>query len=76
MGGHVAHTGDMRNAYKILVEKSEGKRSLLTPSLRCEDNITMNLKVIGWEVLDWIHLAQNRDLKQALVNTVMNLQVP
>jgi hypothetical protein len=27
---------------------------------------------IGWEGLEWIHLAQNRDWWRALVNTVMN----
>jgi hypothetical protein len=31
---------------------------------------------IGWEVVDWTYLAQDRDLWWALVNTVMNLQVP
>jgi hypothetical protein len=30
----------------------------------------------GWGGMDWIHLAQDRDQWQALVNTVMNLQVP
>jgi hypothetical protein len=32
----------------------------------------MDLKEIGWEDVDWIHLAQNRDWWCALVNTVMN----
>jgi hypothetical protein len=31
---------------------------------------------IGWEVLDWIHVAQDRDQWRALVNTVMKLRVP
>jgi hypothetical protein len=36
----------------------------------------MDLREIGWESVDWIHLAQDRDWWQALVNMVMNLQVP
>jgi hypothetical protein len=31
---------------------------------------------IGWDGMDWIDLAQNRDQWRALVNTVMNLRVP
>jgi hypothetical protein len=39
-------------------------------------NITMDLRVIVWEDVDWIHLAQDRDQWRALVNMVMNLWVP
>jgi hypothetical protein len=40
------------------------------------DNIKMNLREIRWNGMDWIDLAQGRDKRTALVNTVMNLQVP
>jgi hypothetical protein len=40
------------------------------------DNIKMDLREIGWDGMDWIHLAQNRNQWRALVNTVMNLRVP
>jgi len=33
----------------------------------------MDLGVIGWEDVEWMHLAQNNDRWQALLNTVMNL---
>jgi hypothetical protein len=36
----------------------------------------MDLREIGWDGVDWIDLAQDRDQWRALVNTVMNLQVP
>jgi hypothetical protein len=36
----------------------------------------MDLREIGWEVVDWIHLAQDRDKWQTPVNTVINLWVP
>jgi len=41
-----------------------------------EDNIRMNLKEVGCEVVDWIHLAQDRGLWRALANMVMNFRVP
>jgi hypothetical protein len=40
------------------------------------DNIKMDLSEIGRGRMDWIDLAQDRDLWRALVNTVMNLRVP
>jgi hypothetical protein len=36
----------------------------------------MHLREIGWEGVDWMHLAQDRDQWQAIVNTLMNFQVP
>jgi hypothetical protein len=68
--------GEKRNAYRILVGKSEGKRPLGRPGRRWVDNIKMDLKEIGWDEMDWIDLAQDRDQWKALVNTVMNLLVP
>jgi hypothetical protein len=59
--GHVVHVVQMRNAYKILVSKHGGMWSLGRPRCRWEDNITMDLMEIGWEGMDWIHLAQDRD---------------
>jgi hypothetical protein len=41
-----------------------------------EDNIKMDLWETGFEDVDWIHLAQDRDRWRAFVNTVMNLRVP
>jgi hypothetical protein len=34
------------------------------------DNIRMDLREVGWEGVDWIHLPQDRDQWQAFVNTV------
>jgi hypothetical protein len=73
--GHVARMGAKRNAYMIL-GKPEGKRPLGRPRRRWVDNIKVDLREIGWDGMDWIDLAQNRDQWRALVNTVMNLRVP
>jgi hypothetical protein len=40
------------------------------------DNIRIDLAGIGWDGMDWIELAQDRDQWRALVNTVMNFRVP
>jgi hypothetical protein len=74
--GHVARMGEKSNAYGILVGKPEEKRQLGRPRRRWVDNIKMNLGEIGWEGMNWIDLAQDRDHWRALVNTVMNLWVP
>jgi hypothetical protein len=58
-----------RDACRILVGKSEGKRPPGRPRRRWVDNIKMDLREIGWAGMDWIDLAQNRDQWRALVNT-------
>jgi hypothetical protein len=40
------------------------------------DNIKMDLRQIGWDDMDWIYLAQDRDWWRALLNMIMNLRVP
>ena len=56
--------------------KPEGKRPLCRPMGRWENNIRMDLKEVGWEDVDWIHLPQDRGKWRALVNTVINIRVP
>jgi hypothetical protein len=63
-------------ACNIFVIKPEGKRSLGRHGRKWGDNIIMNLREIGWECVDWIHLAVDRNQWQVLVNTVMNFRVP
>jgi hypothetical protein len=62
--------------YRILVGKPEGKRQLGRPRRRWVDDIKMDLREIGWDGMDLIDLAEDRDQWRALVNTVMQLRVP
>ncbi|KAJ4451561.1 hypothetical protein ANN_03030 [Periplaneta americana] len=59
--GHVARMGEYRNAYRVLVVRLEGKRPLGRPRRRWEDNIKMDLREVGYDDIDWINLAQDRD---------------
>jgi hypothetical protein len=74
--GHVARIGEKRNAYRILVGRSEGKRPLGRQRRRWVNNIKMDLREVEWDCMDWIDLAQDRDQWRALVNTVMKIPVP
>jgi hypothetical protein len=74
--GHVARMGVKINAYRLLVGKPEGNKPLGRPRCRWVDNIKIYLREIGWDDMDWIDLAQDRNQWRALVNTVMNLRVP
>jgi hypothetical protein len=73
---HVAHMGEERRVYRVLVGKPEGKRPLGRPRRRWVDNIRMALQEVGYGYVDWIGLAQDRDRWRALVSAVMNLWVP
>jgi hypothetical protein len=59
--GHVIRMGEKRSPYKILMGKLEGKRPLGRPRGRWEDNNRMDLREIGWDGMDWVDLALNRD---------------
>ena len=74
--GLVARMGERRGVYRVLVGKPEGKRPLGRPRGRWEDSITIDLQAMECEGMDWIELAQERYSWWALVNVVMNLQIP
>jgi hypothetical protein len=68
--------GVKRNAYRISVGKPEGNRPLGRSRHRWMDNIRIDVGEIGWDGVDWIDVAQNRDQWRALVDMVMDLWVP
>jgi hypothetical protein len=75
MDGSCSTHGRDEKGMQNLVGKPEEKRSLGRPKCRWKDNNRMNLRRIGLEVVDWIHLAQNTVQCPALVNTVMYLRL-
>jgi hypothetical protein len=66
----------MSNRYNMLVEKFEGKRPPGRIRRTWEDSTTVDLGEVKLEGVDWIRVAQDRDRWQAVMNTIMNLQVP
>jgi len=74
--GHEAHMGEERGVYRVLLGKPEGRRPLGRPRHKWVDNIRIDLQEVGCGYMDWIGLAQDRDIWQTLVSAVMNLRVP
>ena len=73
--GHVARMWEGRGVHRVLVEKTERKRTLGRPRRRWEDNIKMDHQEVGGGG-DWMELDRDRDRWRAPVNTVMNFRVP
>jgi hypothetical protein len=76
IGGPCSTNGEKRNVYRLLVGKPEGKRPLGRPRCRWVNNIRMDLGEVGWSDVDWNGLAKERNRWRAVVNSVLNLQVP
>jgi len=76
VGGSCIAYGERRGVYRGLVRKPEGKRSLVRPSHRWEDNIKMDLQEVGCGGMNWIELAQDRDRWRGLVAAVMHIWIP
>jgi hypothetical protein len=68
--------GEERGVHRVLVGKPEGKRPLGRLRPRWEDNIKMDLQEVGGGCVNWMELAQDRAMWQALLNAVRNLRVP
>jgi hypothetical protein len=58
--GHVARMEEKRNAYRILVEKPEGKRPLGRPKRRWVVNIKMDRRETEWGGVVWIDLTRDK----------------
>ena len=69
---HVARIEEGRGAFKILTDKPTGKRRLVRPRRRWEDNIRMDHEEI---CINWVDSSQDRDYWRALVNAALDLRV-
>jgi len=74
--GYVAHMGERRGVYMVLMGKPEGKRPLGRPRCRWKDNIKVGYQLVGCGGMDWMELAVDRDSWWAVVNAIVNLRVP
>ena len=72
----MARMEEGRGVHKVLMGKPEGKRPMVRPRRRWDDNIKMDLQEVGRGCGDWTELAQDTDRWRALVSTVMNFRVP
>ena len=72
----MACMGEERVVYRVLVENPEGKRPLGRPRRRWVYNIRMDLQEMGCGCMNWIGLAQDRDMWRTLVSAVMNIRIP
>jgi hypothetical protein len=75
MGGACSTHGRDEKSVQYCSWKIGRRKPLGRPTRGWKNNIKMYFKAMGYEGVDWIHLPQERDQWQALVNTVINLQV-
>ena len=74
--GLVAHVGQERGVYRVLVGKLEGRNHWGDLLRRWVDNVRMDLQEVRCGYMVQIGLAQDRDRWRTLVSAVMNLRVP
>jgi hypothetical protein len=73
LAGHVARIVGRINTYSVLVRKRGGKRLLVRPRRRWNDNIKTDFQEVECGGMDWIDLAQDRNRWWVLLNAVLNL---
>ena len=54
----------------------EGTKPFGSPRNNWEESNKMDLREVGWEIMDWIDVTQDRNRFRAFVNAVMNFRVP
>jgi len=72
----VARVVEKINTYRVLMRKRGGKRLLVRPRWRWNNNIKTDFQEVEWDSMDWVHVAQDRNTWRGLVHVVVNLWVP
>jgi hypothetical protein len=71
----MARRREISNSCKSLVGKTEGKRIFREGDIDW-NNIKTDIRDLGRQGVDWIHLAQRRSKLRADVSKVMKLRLP
>jgi hypothetical protein len=66
---------ERRVAYRVLVERTNGKNQLGKRTRRWKNNIKIYFKEVGWGGMDWIDLVRDKDIWRALVNVEMKFRI-
>jgi hypothetical protein len=66
----------LESRIQVFGGKAEGKRTIKRPRYRWKDNVKMHLQELGCGCVEWIEVAQDRDIWRAIMTAVMNLRVP
>ena len=74
VGHNIVIMEEGRSAFKILTGKPTGKKPLRRPRRRWKDNISMDLKEIGFNTSLCVDSAQDRNFWRALLNLALNLR--
>jgi hypothetical protein len=61
--------------YKMSARKPEGNRPFGRSRRRWKERIRTVLREVGWDGVDWIYLARDRDQEQVPVHTVMYFRI-
>jgi hypothetical protein len=75
MGGTCSTYGGEDRCMQGMVEKLKGKRPLGSLRRGWDDNIKIDLQVVGCGAVEWIELAQDRDRCRVIVTAVISLRV-
>jgi hypothetical protein len=77
VGGTCTTYAETRNTYRILLgnmkERDHSEDLMSMENNNNNNNNKVNPEEIGWEGVDWINMAEDRDNLWAVMITVMNL---